>query len=50
MPIFVIGLIVMVTGISVRQWEIFTLGRFFTADVRVEAQQPVIDRGPYRWS
>ena len=48
-PIFVIGLILMVTGILVRQWSIVTLGRFFTANVRVHALQPVIDTGPYRW-
>ena len=39
----------MATGIAIRQWAIFVLGRFFTADVRVHAQQTVVDRGPYRW-
>ena len=48
-PIFIVGLILMAAGIFVRQWSIFTLGRFFTAEVRVQADQPVIDVGPYRW-
>ena len=48
-PIFIVGLILMAAGIFVRQWSIFTLGRFFTAEVRVQADQPVIDAGPYRW-
>ena len=48
-PIFVVGLALMSAGIAIRQWSIFTLGPFFTAEVRVRAGQPVIDRGPYRW-
>jgi protein-S-isoprenylcysteine O-methyltransferase Ste14 len=43
------GLVLMALGVFVRQWSILTLGRFFTADVRVSARQPVIDSGPYRW-
>lgn len=48
-PVFVLGLTLMATGIVIRQWAIFVLGRFFTVDVRVHAQQTVVDRGPYRW-
>jgi protein-S-isoprenylcysteine O-methyltransferase Ste14 len=48
-PFFIVGLALMASGIYVRQWAIFTLGRFFTADVRVHPQQTVVDRGPYRW-
>src|SRR4029453_12258605 len=48
-PLFVVGLVLMATGIYIRQWAIFTLGRFFTADVRVHPQQTVVERGPYRW-
>ena len=48
-PIFVLGLTLMAIGIAIRQWAIFVLGRFFTADVRVHPQQTVVDRGPYRW-
>lgn len=48
-PLFIVGLVLMAAGIFVRQWAIFTLGRFFTGDIRVHAQQTVIGRGPYRW-
>jgi protein-S-isoprenylcysteine O-methyltransferase Ste14 len=48
-PCFIVGLALMASGIYVRQWAICTLGRFFTADVRVHPQQTVVDRGPYRW-
>ena len=48
-PVFVAGLILMAAGIFVRQWAIFTLGSFFTGDIRVHAQQTVVDWGPYRW-
>jgi protein-S-isoprenylcysteine O-methyltransferase Ste14 len=48
-PVFIAGLLLMAGGTYIRQWAIFTLGRFFTTDVRVHPQQTVIDRGPYRW-
>ncbi len=47
--VFVVGLVLMWSGIAVRQWAITLLGRFFTVDVRVQADQTVIDRGPYQW-
>ena len=49
-PLFVLGLVLMATGGFIRQWAILTLGRFFTVDVRVHADQVVVDRGPYRWA
>src|SRR5512133_55298 len=48
-PLFVVGLALMATGVLVRQWAIFVLGRFFTVYVRVHPNQTVVDRGPYRW-
>jgi protein-S-isoprenylcysteine O-methyltransferase Ste14 len=48
-PLFVVGLVLMALGIFIRQWAVFTLGRFFTADVRVHPGQTVVERGPYRW-
>jgi protein-S-isoprenylcysteine O-methyltransferase Ste14 len=48
-PIFVAGLVLMWVGIVIRQWAIILLGRFFTVDVRIQAGQTVVDRGPYRW-
>jgi protein-S-isoprenylcysteine O-methyltransferase Ste14 len=46
---FVIGLVMMWAGIALRQWAVWTLGRFFTVVVRVADDQSVVDRGPYRW-
>jgi protein-S-isoprenylcysteine O-methyltransferase Ste14 len=48
-PLFVAGLVLMATGVVIRQWAIFMLGRFFTVDVRIHPNQTVVDRGPYRW-
>ena len=46
---FVVGLVLMWLGIALREWAVWTLGRFFTVVVRVAAEQTVVDRGPYRW-
>jgi protein-S-isoprenylcysteine O-methyltransferase Ste14 len=46
---FVVGLAMMWLGIAVRQWAVWTLGRFFTVVVRVADGQRVVDHGPYRW-
>jgi protein-S-isoprenylcysteine O-methyltransferase Ste14 len=48
-PFFVLGLVLMAAGLCVRHWAILVLGRFFTVDVRVHANQVVVERGPYRW-
>ena len=48
-PLFVLGLALMCAGIALRQWAVVLLGRFFTVDVRVHAEQTVVERGPYRW-
>jgi protein-S-isoprenylcysteine O-methyltransferase Ste14 len=48
-PLFVAGLVLMATGVVLRQWATFVLGRFFTVDVRIHPNQTVVDRGPYRW-
>jgi protein-S-isoprenylcysteine O-methyltransferase Ste14 len=47
--VFVAGLALMAAGTFVRQWAVLTLGRFFTVEVRVQPDQTVVDRGPYRW-
>jgi protein-S-isoprenylcysteine O-methyltransferase Ste14 len=47
--VFVIGLALMCAGIALRQWAIVLLGDFFTVDVRVHAEQTVVEWGPYRW-
>jgi len=48
-PIFVIGLVIMVLGIALRQWSVLVLGQFFTVQVRVREGQTVVDTGPYRF-
>ena len=48
-PVFVVGVVLMCAGIALRQWAVALLGEFFTVDVRVHADQIVVDRGPYRW-
>jgi protein-S-isoprenylcysteine O-methyltransferase Ste14 len=48
-PLFILGLVFMAAGIAIRQWAVFTLGRFFTVDVRLHPDQVVVSHGPYRW-
>jgi protein-S-isoprenylcysteine O-methyltransferase Ste14 len=48
-PIFVLGLMLMIAGIVIRQWAVAVLGQFFTVDIRVHPGQNVVERGPYRW-
>jgi protein-S-isoprenylcysteine O-methyltransferase Ste14 len=48
-PIFILGILLMATGIALRQWAVALLGRYFTTNVRVHTDQAVIDSGPYRW-
>lgn len=47
--VFASGIALMWLGIGLRQWAVWTLGRFFTVVVRVADDQSVVDRGPYRW-
>jgi protein-S-isoprenylcysteine O-methyltransferase Ste14 len=49
LPIFWIGLAVLVSGSLLRRYCWRLLGQFFTGDVSVRPDQPVIDVGPYRW-
>jgi len=46
---FLAGLVLIWLGVLLRQWAVWTLGRFFTVVVRVSDGQTVVDRGPYRW-
>jgi protein-S-isoprenylcysteine O-methyltransferase Ste14 len=43
------GLVIMWTGLAVRLWAIVVLGRSFRMTVEVDADQKVVDNGPYRW-
>lgn len=46
--VFTLGAITAWAGALLRWWSIVTLGRYFTVVVMTAADQPVIDRGPYR--
>ncbi|MFI1994850.1 methyltransferase family protein [Actinoplanes sp. NPDC020271] len=45
---FILGMLVGWAGALLRWWSFLTLGRYFTVVVKTSADQPVIDRGPYR--
>ena len=43
-----IGLLLLWSGIGLRWWSFWALGRYFTFAVMTSADQPVITSGPYR--
>lgn len=43
------GLLVMWAGLGLRIWAVRVLGSSFRTTVEVDADQQVVDRGPYRW-
>ncbi|MEV6768234.1 isoprenylcysteine carboxylmethyltransferase family protein [Nocardia sp. NPDC051030] len=45
----VLGVAVMWFGLAVRVWAIAVLGKAFRTTVEVDADQAVVDSGPYRW-
>jgi protein-S-isoprenylcysteine O-methyltransferase Ste14 len=47
--LFALGVVVGWAGTLLRWWSFVTLGRYFTVVVQASADQPVIDRGPYRF-
>ncbi len=47
-PLFALGVTLIPLGTALRWYAIRTLGRFFTRDVAVSVDQPVVQRGPYR--
>jgi protein-S-isoprenylcysteine O-methyltransferase Ste14 len=49
LPLFVVGLLLIVLGSLLRRYCWRTLGEYFTGDVKARADQPVITSGPYRW-
>lgn len=46
--LFGLGVLCILLGVSLRWYAIHTLGRYFTRDVAVSADQLVVQRGPYR--
>jgi protein-S-isoprenylcysteine O-methyltransferase len=47
-PLYWTGFVIFALGIALRWYSITYLGKFFTVDVIVTAEQTVIDTGPYR--
>jgi protein-S-isoprenylcysteine O-methyltransferase Ste14 len=47
--LFASGVVVGWAGTLLRWWSFVALGRYFTVVVQTSADQPVIDRGPYRF-
>ena len=45
---FIVGAVLMVFGVALRWVAIRTLGHYFTRDVAVSADQPVVQQGVYR--
>lgn len=45
---FAAGMVVLLAGVGLRGWSFRTLGEYFTFNVMVSADQPVITAGPYR--
>ena len=46
---FALGLVVLLAGTALRRHCWRMLGKFFTGDVKAASDQPVIERGAYRW-
>ena len=45
---FAVGMVLLASGVTVRLWSFWTLGRYFTFTVKVSPDQPVVAAGPYR--
>ena len=46
--LFAVGIVLILLGVALRWYSIWTLGRYFTRDVAVSAGQKVVQHGPYR--
>jgi protein-S-isoprenylcysteine O-methyltransferase Ste14 len=46
--LFALCMVIGWLGLLLRWWSFMSLGRYFTVVVRTSADQPVVDRGPYR--
>ena len=47
--LFGIGVSLILLGVALRWYAIWTLGRYFTRDVAVSVDQKVVQNGPYRY-
>ena len=48
LPLFAVGISLILLGSLLRRYCFRTLGDYFTGDVRARSDQPVINSGPYR--
>ncbi|MGB8524935.1 MAG: isoprenylcysteine carboxylmethyltransferase family protein [Candidatus Acidiferrales bacterium] len=48
-PLFFVGIGLMFAGMALRLYSVSLLGRYFTFEVAVHTDQPVIEVGPYRY-
>ena len=48
LPLFEVGIVLILLGSLLRRYCTRTLGEYFTGDVRTRSSQPVIRSGPYR--
>ncbi|HEV7838215.1 MAG TPA: isoprenylcysteine carboxylmethyltransferase family protein [Gemmatimonadaceae bacterium] len=48
LPLFAVGVLLMFLGSMLRRYCWRTLGEYFTGDVSVKPDQPIISSGPYR--
>ncbi len=46
--LFPLGILFILLGVGLRWFSIWTLGRYFTRDIAVSVDQPVVQNGPYR--
>jgi protein-S-isoprenylcysteine O-methyltransferase Ste14 len=46
---FVVGIVLIVTGLGLRAWSIAALGRFFQYQITVQSGHHVVTKGPYRY-
>lgn len=42
-----IALILMISGLAIRSWAVFTLGKYFTMHISTQENQTIIKTGPY---
>ena len=49
LPVFSIGVALLILGSLLRRWCFRTLGQYFTGDVKASVDQPVIRTGPYHY-
>ena len=49
LALFIVGVLMLISGSLLRRYCWRTLGKYFTGDVQARNDQPVIRSGPYRW-